>query len=461
MRKVILALIVALAACSSPSAVLTTPTTSANTNTVPPTLAPTTLPPLEVEIQGCDTPPVTFSSLCETIELLNEWHVDRPVDMAALASLATRAASEYTTTDTEDVPRTFFCAIPDPVFTSLCDVLAERVQSESLPVGAAVEAAVSSMVDLGLDPFTWYINPEQAKGFRLNGIVGGIGILLDATDAAGSKCTLITDVCQLRIVFVLEDNPGFEAGLMPGDIITAVDGVSVDGKGFVDTASTISGDETGLVELSIRRGGEDLEFAIERSELIFPNVVADVPMPGVAYLRIPDFEWDIPQLVHDSLDSLLEAGPSTVVIDLRDNPGGLLEAVLYVASEFIADGAILSTEGPGESFPNDAGGGARATSQRLIVLVNEGTASAAEVLAGALQDRRNAIVIGQPTFGKNAVQIPFELRNGGEFHVAIAHWFTPAGRTVVDGGLIPDRLVEFPSQVAVEELVKFAIESAG
>jgi carboxyl-terminal processing protease len=380
--------------------------------------------------------------------------------MENLARIATNAASEYRTVETEIPPRTFFCAIPDDAFMTLCDVLAERVRSENIPVGLAVESAVSSMVDLGLDPFTWYINPEQAKGFRLNGIVGGIGILLDATDAAGSKCTLITDACQLRIVFVLEDNPGFDAGLMPGDIITAVDGVSVDGKGFVDMASTISGDETGLVELSITRGGEAIDFAIERAELNFPNIEVDVPIDGVGYLRIPDFEFDIPRLVDDALDAILAAGPSTLVIDLRDNPGGRLDAVLLVASEFIASGVILSTEGPDQDFSYEALGGARATGQRLIVLVNEGTASAAEVLAGALQDQRNATVIGQPTFGKNAVQIPFELRNGGEFHVAIALWFTPDGRTVVDGGLVPDRIVDFPTQASIEDIVRFALENS-
>lgn len=415
---------------------------------------------MAVEIQDCATPPVTFSSLCETIELLNEWHVDRPVDMADLARIATQSASEYTTTETEIPPRTFFCAIPDDAFETLCDILAQRVQLESLPVGLAVESAVSSMVDLGLDPFTWYINPEQSKGFRLNGIVGGLGILLDATDAVGSKCTLINQICRLRVVFVLEDNPGSEAGLMPGDVITAVDGEPVDGKGFVDMASTISGDETGLVELTVTRGDEEIDFAIERAELNYPNIEVDIPVAGVGYLRIPDFDFDIPQLVDDALDALLEAGPSTIVVDLRDNPGGRLDVVLLVASEFIADGVILSTEGPEQDFAYEALGGARVTSQRLIVLVNEGTASAAEVLAGALQDQRNATVIGQPTFGKNAVQIPFDLRNGGEFHVAVAHWFTPNGRTVVDGGLVPDRVVDFPTQATTEDLVRFALENA-
>lgn len=413
-----------------------------------------------VDLQNCDTPPVTFSSLCETIELLNVWHIDRPVDMESLASIATKAAAEYTTTQSEIPPRTFFCSIPDEAFVTLCDVLAERIASENLPVGPAVESAVSSMVDLGLDPFTWYINPEQAKGFRLNGIVGGVGILLDATDAAGSKCTLITEICQLRIVFVVEDNPGFAAGLLPGDIITTVDGSSVDGKGFVDTASTISGDETGSVTLGIKRGQESLDFSIERAALNLPSLEVELPVSDVGYLRIPDFEWDIPRLVSAGLDSLIDAGAGTLIIDLRDNPGGLVDAVIAVASQFIGNGIIMSTEGPDAPFTYDALGGAKATSQRLLVLVNEGTASAAEILAGALQDRRNATVIGQPTFGKNAVQIPFDLRNGGEFHVAIADWFTPSGRTVVNGGLIPDRIVDFPTQVSVEDLVNFAIQNS-
>ncbi|HEY5889550.1 MAG TPA: S41 family peptidase, partial [Acidimicrobiia bacterium] len=197
-----------------------------------------------------------------------------------------------------------------------------------------------------------------------------------------------------------------------------------------------------------------------RMELNLPSLEVDLPVEGVGYLRIPDFDFDIPMIVESALESLHAIGPGTIVIDLRDNPGGYIDAVLDVASEFISDGIVLETTGPDQDFQYASRGGATATAERLIVLVNGGTASAAEILAGALRDRRDAVILGQPTFGKNAVQIPFPLRNGGEFHVAVAHWNTPNGTSVVDTGLIPDRLVEFPENPTIEELVVFALQNS-
>ena len=413
-----------------------------------------------MEVQGCRTPPVTFSTLCETIELLDEWYVDRPIDYAALATIATEAAAGFETEDSEDPPRTFFCAIPDEAFVTLCDLMRQRVQDEHLPVADALEVAVTAMIDLGLDPFTWYVPPELAGGFRSDGVVGGVGILLDATDAAGSKCTRVAEACPLRIVFVLEANPGEDAGLLAGDVINTIDGESVVDRGLVDVATLIGGDQTGTVVLGIERDGSPLEITVERRELDFPETSVDVPLDDVGYLRIPDFSFQVPFIVDASIGALVAASPSTIVVDLRDNPGGLVDAVVSVASQFIPEGTVLNYEFPGGSSSYEVSGGAPATAPRLIVLVNEGTASAAEVLAGALRDLRGATIIGQPTYGKNALQIPFELRNGGEFHVAIARWTTPSGQSVALDGLIPDRIVDFPAGADTEQLTRFAIENS-
>ena len=324
----------------------------------------------------------------------------------------------------------------------------------------SIEHAVAAMTDLGLDPFTYYLTPELAGSFRPNGVVGGIGVLLDAMDAAGSKCTLVGPACPLEIVFVVEDNPGSEAGLLAGDQILEVDGVSVDGQGFLATASAIAGDETGIVQIKIDRDGAILDFTIERAALSVPTVIADITQSGVGYLRIPDFERDIPFLVGQALESLNEVGPSTIVIDLRDNPGGLVDAVVQVASEFIDGGQVLQNFGPNGDPEYPASAGGMATSQRLVVVVNKGTASAAEILAGALRDRRNAVVIGSNTFGKDAIQIPFELRNGGELYVAVARWVSPNGESVSGGGLTPDRLIELLVGMTNEEVVEAALDAA-
>lgn len=457
-RLAVVALLVA--ACTGEPATVTTTTTPGPPSTTASPTTTTATVEIGMEVQGCSAPPVTFSTLCETIELLEEWHVDRPVDYEALAGLVIDAAAGFTTEETEDPPRTFFCAIPDPAFQPLCDLLLRRIRDERLPVGDVMESAVSAMIDLGLDPFTWYVPPELAGGLRSDGVVGGVGVLLDATDAAGSKCAVVATVCPLRVVFVLEDNPGADAGLIPGDVIVTVDGEPVEGKGFVEVATSIGGDETGEVLLGIERDGAPLEIAVMRAPLEYPTAVVELPSAGVGYLRIPDFGYDIPFVVDAAVEALVAASATTIVIDLRDNPGGLVDAAVSVASQFIAEGVVLNFESPDGTASYDVSGGARATGARLIVLVNEGTASAAEVLAGALRAHRDAVIVGRPTYGKNALQIPFELRNGGEFHVAIARWTTPDGYSVGAGGLIPDRLVDFPSDPTTEELTEFAIENS-
>ena len=453
------ALVLALvaSACTATTAVTSTIATQP---TAPPPPVTTTQPSLDVEVQNCAAPPITFSPLCEIFDLLQTWHVDTPIDVEALAEVAIRGLEEYTSTDTEEPPRTLFCAIPHPAFDGLCDELAEKVMESQVPVGPAVEAAMSYMIDASLGPFTYYLPPGQTGAVRLNGVVGGIGVVLDARDAVGSKCTQVTEICRLEVVVVLEDNPGFEAGLLDGDIITAVNGEPVVGKGFAAVVSSIAGDETGVVEIAIDRGGEDMSFSIERRELSIPTVEASLPFGDVGYIKIPDFEVDIPSLVSDTLAELEDLGPNTLVVDLRDNPGGLIDAVVEVADEFIDGGVVMVSDSTDEHLEYEAGPGGIATDERLVVLVNQGTASAAEVLAGALRDRRGAVIVGSNTFGKDAVQIPFTLRNGGEFYVVVARWSTPDGDTAGDGGLTPDREVSWPSGVSVEEIVEIALEAA-
>jgi carboxyl-terminal processing protease len=394
--------------------------------------------------------------------LIQEWHVDRPIDAAGLSAAPLEGLDNFATDQTDEPPRALICAIPDPAFADLCEHLAARVDSESIPIGPAVEAAVSEMSNHGLDQFSYYVPPDQVGAFRSNGVVGGVGALLDATDAVGSHCARVTASCPLRVVFVVEDNPGEEAGLLAGDVITEIDGTSIDGMGFVDAVSQIAGDETGTVAITVQRvNGQSDVLEIERDELTIPTVEIDAPRPRVGLIRIPDFEDDIPDLVHLGLIDLVDYGIDTLVIDLRDNPGGYVDAAVLVISEFVEDGVIFHTSDPDAENDVTAVGGGLATEVDLIVLVNQGTASAAEMTAIALRDRRGAVIIGEPTFGKNAVQIPFELRNGGELYVAVAHWTSPNGDSVAETGIAPDHLVSLPAGLSKEELVDLSLEAAG
>jgi carboxyl-terminal processing protease len=189
-------------------------------------------------------------------------------------------------------------------------------------------------------------------------------------------------------------------------------------------------------------------------------VEIDLPQEGMAYLKIPDFEDDIPELVHDALTAVMELQPKTIVVDLRDNPGGFILSAVETASEFIDSGVVLTEVSPDGSEEYLAEPGGLATTQRLVVMVNEGTASAAEMFAGALRDRRGAMVVGTNTFGKDAVQIAFSLNNGGELYVAVARWMTPAGHSAGAKGLTPDRQVDWSVTTSLEDAIAAAIEAA-
>jgi C-terminal peptidase prc len=447
-----------LVACGGVAGADTTisPVTSSTQPTIPPTTTTTVKEPIPIVLDDCETPQIGFSPLCEAYQLVQEWHMDRPIDPNTLAEAALGGLSAYETDVREDPPRALICAIPDPAFQPLCEELASRITESSIPVADAMEAALLAMGDTGLEPFSYYVPPELVGSFRSNGIVSGVGVLLDATDAAGSHCVRIAPTCPLEVVFVLEDNPGAAFGLMPGDQIVTVDGVQVAGLGFVDVATRIAGDESGTVSIEVERDGNRMAFDIARSPLTVPTVEVEVPVQGIGYIRIPDFEQDIADLVHRGLTSLLDARVDRLVVDLRDNPGGFVASAIDVASEFIDGGVVVKTVGPGQDFAYEATEGGLASGLPIKVLVNGGTASAAEILATALRDRRAAQVIGEPTYGKNAAQIAFELRNGGEFNVAVARWLSPDGATVAETGIIPDFTTPLPQSMSIEDLVRLA-----
>ena len=459
MHRCLLVALALIGACSSTAGSPTT-VSAAPTSEVPATVTSTTVADQEYEVVSCSSPPVTFSALCQIYRLAQNWHVDRPVSAQELADLAVEGLATFETAETEAAPRTLFCAVPDDAFIAVCEQLARRVGDTGLPVAPAMEAATAAMSNFGLGPFSYYVPPAEAAAFRADGLVGGVGILLDATNAAGSKCLRIADSCPLEIVFVLEDNPGDEAGLVAGDLIIAVDGVPVDGRGFTDLASELAGDETGEVSITVQRQELTLPLVVRRGELDVPTVRIDRPAEGVAYLKIPDFEEDIPELVRGALAAILEPAANILVIDLRDNPGGYIHSAIEVASEFIDGGLVLTEitpDGPEEHFAEPGG---TATGQRIVVMVNEGTASSAEILAGALRDRRDAVVVGTDTFGKDAVQIAFPLDNGGELYLAVARWVTPDGHGVGPNGLTPDHQVDWSTTSTLEEAVAAALEAA-
>ncbi len=413
---------------------------------------------VEYTVAGCRTPPVTFALLCDVYKLIERHHIDAPVDPAVLAAGAALGVEGHEASDEGEPIESFTCAIPDPAFETICSLLAERLQAVPLELEDAVEAGVASMIALSLDPFTYYLPPELSGALSEDGIVTAVGLMLTITNQVGSTCTVVEGGCRLEVVLAVLDGPGYEAGMRAGDVITAIDDEPVAGATLVDVTALLDGTSGTTVTVDVEGEGGNTRFIIERSDPPTAGLEAEQPRPGVGYVRLPDFEPDIPVFLHTVLGSLDEAGIDRLVVDLRDNPGGYLDVATLVASEFLADGLVFRSLGPAGDLDYPVQDGGLAISNvEITVVVNAGSASAAEILAGVLQERGRATIAGEPTFGKNTVQIGFPLRNDGQLRVTIARWVTPDGASVAGTGLVPDVLVDIPIDATPEEVVDLVL----
>lgn len=293
------------------------------------------------------------------------------------------------------------------------------------------------------DDYTSFVEPQIAYILRqdASGTFEGIGALVRMNEHD-----------RLEIVRPFEGQPADRAGLLPGDVIVAVDGVSIIGKGIYEAIGLIRGPEGTQVTLTIERPGEEGSFdvTITRAQIEIPIVETRMiggPGEGIAYIRLAEFSGQATQQLRAGLMNLLRENPKGLILDLRDNPGGFLREAVDVADEFLPEGVILverSSDGKTETYRStDAG---LAQDIPLVVLVNAGSASASEIVAGAIQDRGRGILVGEKTFGKGSVQLSHQLSDGSELRVTVAHWFTPNDRAIHGTGLEPDVPVEVTSE---------------
>lgn len=456
-----LALFVALVAvaCGSPPSSTpatdpapTTPTTVATTQ--PPTT--TTTPLAEYTVDDCGTRPVTFALLCDVYELIAAHHVDAPFDPAELAAGAQLGIDAYEPDRPGDPPERFVCAVPHEAFERICGSVADRARAGTGDLEDVVEAGVASMIAYSLDPFTYYIPPELSGALTEDGLVTAVGLLLEIVNPAGSRCTVAEPPCRMEVVLAVAEGSAYEAGVRPADVIEAIDGIPTEGMTLVEAAALLDGGEGSEVTLTVERpDGSIEEILVERRPPEVPTLVAE-QVGDVGYIRLPDFNPDIPEFVHSALEEWRDA--DALVLDLRDNPGGYVDVATLVASEFLPDGSVMRTEAPTEVLDYPVQEGGLATSgPELTVIVNGGSASAAEIVAAVLQERERATIVGEATFGKDTVQIGFPLRNDGELRVTVARWVTPEGSTVAGRGVVPDVIVEIPPDASPEEVVDLAL----
>lgn len=282
------------------------------------------------------------------------------------------------------------------------------------------------------DPYTFFTEPSdhEIEQAQLEGRHGGIGAEYLMADG------------YLRVVAVLDDSPAARADIRSGDVIIEVDGTEVLGLSQNEAIMLIRGGEVGSkATLTIVRQGELEPFTVSivREEIEVPTVVWELKEDDIGYVRISFFGGRTSGELGRALRELKAAGARKLVLDLRDNPGGMVTAAVDVAGQFIDTGVIFyERDKDGNDKVFNARRGGEAIHVRLAVLVNGGTASAAEIVGGALQDHQRGVLIGGRTFGKGSLQSIHELSDNSSLHVTIARWLTPDRHEIQDAGLIPD-----------------------
>jgi len=298
-----------------------------------------------------------------------------------------------------------------------------------------VQGAINGMMNALGDPHTGYSNPQETTDINISmqGSYDGIGTYVDTRGA------------YLTITKTIPGYPAEKAGLQSGDQIIAVDGQDVTGMDpDIVRMTKVMGTAGTDVHLTVQRTGVDqpLEFTITRAHIVIPSVTSKMLANNIAYIQITQFGSDTATKFHDQLSQLMAQNPSGIILDLRDNPGGYLDAGIAVASEFIDHGVIVTEQyGDGTKTPNNATPGGLATTIPLVVLVNGNSASASEIVAGAIQDDGRGKLVGEVTYGKGSVQIYYPLSDNGTARITIAKWLTPNGHTIDKIGLTPDVVV--------------------
>jgi carboxyl-terminal processing protease len=343
------------------------------------------------------------------------------------------------------------CAAPDEAFAAFCEAY-DRLQDEyvdELDPEKLAEGAIQGMFQYGVeDPYSGYMPPEQYQQALgdLSGSFGGIGAEMAMTNTEDpadlAACTAFNDTCRLVVVAPLAGTPAEEAGIQSGDHVLAVDGESVEGSTVNDQVTKIRGEPGTDVTLTIQRdGAEPFDVTITRDEIILQEVETELLDGHIGYIALNGFSAPASEQFADGLAELLDQGADQIVFDLRDNPGGYIDAAQQIASQFLADGLIFTQESAGDNVrPYEVVSGGLATDPDLplVVLINGGSASASEIVAAALQERGRATLVGEPSFGKNTVQVWGRLENDGGVRITISRWFTPDHNSVAPEGIQPD-----------------------
>jgi carboxyl-terminal processing protease len=316
---------------------------------------------------------------------------------------------------------------------------------DDVEIGGLVDGAITGMVDSLGDQFSGYMDPTlyPELNSELSGEIIGIGVVIETVEDTGA----------IRVVNVLEGSPAEKAGVEAGDIFRIIDGLDVSEMNQTELAGRVRGEEGSLINITFLRGEDLLDLQMRRARITVPNVESEMLEGNIGYIRLREFNANSRQLLDEAIAGLNTPELAGLVFDLRSNPGGLLSSAVDIASAFIEDGVILYEDfggnRPEQTF--EATGDFAGINAPIVVLVDENSASASELVAGAMQDNSVATILGQVTFGKGTVQTWQELVNGGGIRLTVARWLTPERNWIHDQGVIPDILVEPASEGSPED----------
>ena len=315
------------------------------------------------------------------------------------------------------------------------------VDKEKINIQEMIYGAISGMIKSLNDPYTVFLKPEDTKLFMedVKGMFEGVGMEIDIREG------------QLQVIAPLEGTPAQEAGLRPGDIILKVDGYSTIDITVDEAINLIRGPKGTEVILTIYREEwkESKDIKIIRRVIDIPSLKLEIRDDHIAYLKLYNFSEKAAYDFSDAAIKILNSTSQKIILDLRNNPGGYLEVAQEITGWFLEKGQIVVIEDFGEDKEQNnylAEGNAKLVTYPIVILINKGSASASEILAGALRDNRGVKIIGETSFGKGSVQELTKLKGSSSLKITIAKWLTPNGESITDKGLEPDIKVEMTTE---------------
>ena len=326
------------------------------------------------------------------------------------------------------------------LYWEVWDTLHEKyVDKENIKEKELFYGSLEGMVEAMGDPYTTFMNPKEAKEFQES---------MSETSFEGIGAEISIRDNMLTVVAPLDGRPADKAGLQPGDKILAIDGTSTANISLDEAVQRIRGEKGTDVTLTIARDSFEApqDISVTRGKIVVESVRTKMK-DGVYVIEITNFKNNTVGLFHEAVREALKKDPEGIVLDVRNNPGGYLQGAVAVASEWVENGNVVIEDfGNGEKKEYEAEGRARLKDYNTTVLINKGSASASEIVAGALQDHGEATIVGEQSFGKGSVQTLERFSNNASVKISVARWLTPDGSTIEGEGITPDVKVKMTEE---------------